>query len=79
MLTTPRWTGGLVVIAMSLASVATQSWTSPRVVEAAALGYGSLARLVVGYGCLWFLVGAAFGLPAVLGWVVTYRPQRPTP
>jgi hypothetical protein len=62
LLATPLLTGGLAVVAMSIASfafLATHSWQSPRLLEAAALGIGPLARLVIGYCLLWFLAGAA--------------------
>lgn len=71
------WTGGLGVLAMLVASVAMHSWTAPRVVEAASLGPRYLVSLVVGQVCLSFLAGAAFGLPATLGWVITYRQPPP--
>lgn len=76
LLSTPLWTGALAVVLMSMASIAflaTHSWQSSRLLEAATLGIGPLTRLLLGYGFLWFLVGAAFGLPATLGWVVGYR------
>jgi hypothetical protein len=75
LLTTPLWTGCLFVSAMLCASIVMRSWTSPRIVEVAALGLGPLARLATGYLCLWFLAGAALGLPATIGWAIAY-PQR---
>jgi phosphoglycerol transferase MdoB-like AlkP superfamily enzyme len=67
------WTGLLGVLVMVIVGVLMHSWTAPAVVEAAALGPFALVRLALGEACLFFLLGAMFGFPATLGWVVAYR------
>ena len=73
LLTIFLWTGMLGIGAMLIGCVVRHSWTAPGVVEAAALGPLAVLRLAIGEACLWFLLGAAFGLPATVGWVVAYR------
>jgi hypothetical protein len=73
LLTIFLWTGMLGLGAMLIGCVVMHSWTAPAVVEAAALGPLAVLRLAVGEACIWFLLGAVFGLPASLGWVIGYR------
>jgi hypothetical protein len=73
LLTTPLWTGTLMVVLGWCVGVTRLGWTAARVVEAGTLGAVSVLRLAVGYGSICFLVGAALGLPATLGWVIGYR------
>ena len=67
------WTGFLGLVAMLIGCVVMHSWASPAVVGAAALGPLALLRLALGQACVWFSLGAVFGLPASLGWVIGYR------
>ena len=76
LLTTPLWTGALMVIVGWFPSVPSHAWTAARIVDAAKLGPASVARMAFGYGILCFLIGAVLGLPATLGWVLGYR--KPT-
>ena len=73
LLTTPVWTGALMVIAGWFISLARMDWNAARFVDAATLGPASIVRLALGYGIMCFLIGAVFGLPATLGWVLGYR------
>ena len=61
---------------MLIGCVVMHSWTAPAVLEAASFGPLAVVRLVIGEAVIWFLLGATFGLPASLGWVIGYR--RPT-
>lgn len=74
LLTTPVWTGTLMVIAGWFFSVTRLDWNAARVVDAATLGPASIVRMTLSYGMMCFLIGAVFGLPATLGWVLGYRP-----
>jgi hypothetical protein len=74
LLTTPLWTGVLMVVVAWFVSVIHLEWSAARVVEASKLGPASVARMALGYGTACFLIGAVLGLPATLGWVLGYRP-----
>lgn len=50
------WTGGLGVVAMLIGRVVMHCWAAPLVLEAAALGAGSLAKLTLGEAFLCFLL-----------------------
>ena len=73
LVTTPVWTGVLMVIAGWFMSVTRMDWNAPRVVDVATLGPVSIARMALDYGIMCFLIGAVFGLPATLGWALGYR------
>lgn len=73
LLTTPLWTGALMVIVGWFVSVTRLDWTAPRIVDTAKLGPASVVRMAFGYGVLCFLIGAVLGFPATLGWVLGYR------
>jgi len=73
LLTTPVWTGVLMVIAGWIISVTRMDWNAVRVVDAATLGPASIVKMAIGYAIMCFLIGAVFGLPATLGWALGYR------
>jgi len=73
LLTTPLWTGVLMVVIGWFVSIARLDWLAPRLSSAGALGAAAVLRLAIGYGAACFLVGAILGLPATLGWVLGYR------
>ena len=73
LMTTPVWTGALMVIVGWFISVTRMDRNAVRVVDAATLGPASIVRMALGFGIMCFLIGAVFGLPATLGWVLGYR------
>lgn len=73
LLTTPLWTGVLMVVVGWFVSIARLDWLAPRLSDAGMLGAAPVLRMAVGYGAACFLIGAVLGLPAALGWVLGYR------
>jgi hypothetical protein len=73
LLTTPLWTGALMVVVGWFSSVARLDWLAPRLSDTAKLGAVAVLRMAIGYGVACFLIGAVLGLPATLGWVLGYR------
>jgi len=73
LLTTPLWTGALMVTLGWFMSVIRHAWTAARFVEAAKLEPALVATMALDYGMLCFLIGAVLGVPAMLGWVIAYR------
>ncbi len=76
LLATPVWTGFLSLIACSIYALSQSEIRLRFSAWIAELGLMTVARMAVGQSLLCFIAGAAFGLPAVLGWVVGYRRPR---
>ena len=72
LLATPVLTGALAVVVGCVAfAIRARAHVEPR--SGNGFGVYDLIRLTLGSIFVLFLVGAAFGFPAVLGWVIGYR------
>ena len=73
LLATPVLTGALAVFGGWMLMLPRSASTEAMRTYLTELSFVDLARMCAGYSALFFVAGAAFGLPAVLGWAAGYR------
>lgn len=73
LLATPVLTGALAVVVGCVAFAIARAGQHVEPRSGNGFGIYDLIRLTLGSIFVLFLVGAAFGFPAVLGWVIGYR------